>query len=198
LVAASVLGACNRSGWQIEAMRWFWIDRFTEFVSGSHAVSTKSVSLTEEQVDEYFPGYPVLSPSFVIEGFAQSGGLLIGQVNDFRERVVLAKVTKALIHEYARPGDTLTYRVMLRTMQSDGGLVEGTSHIGHRLQCEAEIAFAIVSRIAASRDFFKGDEFLRMLRIFRLFEVGVDGNGKPLKVPEHLRQAESEALRIQH
>ena len=26
-------------------MRWFWLDRFTEFVSGSHATAVKCVSL---------------------------------------------------------------------------------------------------------------------------------------------------------
>lgn len=34
-------------------MRWFWIDRFTEFVSGKHATAVKNVSLVEEVVDGY-------------------------------------------------------------------------------------------------------------------------------------------------
>ena len=34
-------------------MRWFWIDRFTEFSSGSHAKGIKNVSLDEEAVDDY-------------------------------------------------------------------------------------------------------------------------------------------------
>jgi 3-hydroxyacyl-[acyl-carrier-protein] dehydratase len=178
-------------------MRWFWIDRFTEFVSGSHASAVKAVSLTEEEIDEYFPGYPVLSSSFVIEGFAQSGGLLVGQQSDFRERIVLAKITKAVFHEFARPGDTLTYHVKLQTMQSDGGLIKAASRIGDRPQCEAELTFAHVPKETSAIEFFEPAEFLRMLRIFRLFEVGVDRDGNPLQVPPHLLAAEAAVLENQ-
>src|SRR5215213_1954923 len=61
-------------------MRWFWIDRFTEFVSGSHAVAVKGVSLAEDHVHEYQPGYPMHPNSLVIEGVAHVGDRLHGEV----------------------------------------------------------------------------------------------------------------------
>jgi 3-hydroxyacyl-[acyl-carrier-protein] dehydratase len=51
-------------------MRWFWIDRFTEFVSGSHAVAVKGVSLAEDHLHEHHAGYPIMPNSLVIEGVA--------------------------------------------------------------------------------------------------------------------------------
>ena len=176
-------------------MRWFWIDRFTEFVSGEKASAVKCVSMVEEYVDEYFPGHPVMTPSFVIEGFAQCGGILVGQQNDFLERVVLAKVAKSKFHFYARPGDQLRYSVQLESMQPDGGLVSATSHVDDRLQSEAELTFAHVDlSVRGAGSFFKPDDFLRMLRIFKLFDVGVDPNGQPIKIPQHLLAAEAKDL----
>ncbi|MFC1759699.1 3-hydroxyacyl-ACP dehydratase FabZ family protein [Planctomycetota bacterium] len=176
-------------------MRWFWIDRFTEFVSGESASAVKCVSLVEEYIDEYFPGSPMMTPSFVIEGFAQSGGILVGQQNDFLERVVLAKIAKAKFHFYARPGDQLNYSVQLEAMQAEGGLVSATSHVDGRLQAEAELTFAHVDLgVRGSGSFFVPSDFLRMLRIFRLFDVGVDSDGKPIKIPQHLLDAEAHDL----
>ena len=176
-------------------MRWFWIDRFTEFVSGEQASAVKCVSMVEDYVDEYFPCNPMMTPSFVLEGFAQCGGMLVGQKSDFLERVVLAKVAKSKFHFYARPGDKLTYSVKLESMQADGGLVSAISHVDDRLQAEAELTFAHVDHsVRGPGSFFVPVDFLRMLRVFRLFDVGVDPDGTPIKVPQHLLDAESHDL----
>ena len=55
-------------------MRWFWIDRFEEFVSGQSAVAIKNFSLGEETFHGYFPGHPVMPGSLILEGIAQTGG----------------------------------------------------------------------------------------------------------------------------
>ena len=90
-------------------MRWFWVDRFTEFVSGSHA-GHQELSLDEEVVDEYCAGFPMLPPTLIIEGMAQMGGILVAEHFDFEKRVVLAKVGKAKFHQPARAGDQLRYQ----------------------------------------------------------------------------------------
>ncbi len=41
-------------------MRWFWIDRFVEFVPGSRAKAVKNVTLAEEHLHDHFPGFPVM------------------------------------------------------------------------------------------------------------------------------------------
>ncbi len=56
-------------------MRWFWIDRFEEFVRGKHAVTVKNVTYGEEPLDDYMPGHPHYPHSLIIEGMAQTGGL---------------------------------------------------------------------------------------------------------------------------
>ncbi len=171
-------------------MRWFWIDRFTSFECGRQATAVKAVSLMEEYLDGYFTGYPVMTPSFVLEGFAQVGGILISQASGFRNNVVLAKVAKCKVHRYARPGELLKYSVTVESLQVDGGLVFATSHIEDEVQIEAELTFAYVSSDVIDRRFFAPLEFLRLLRAYRLFDVAVDSDGNPLTIPDYLLEAE--------
>lgn len=110
-------------------MRWFWIDRFTEFVSGERATAIKNVSMGEEPLWQNLPGFPLFPSSLVIEGLAQTGGLLVGQQSDFVSKVVLAKVGKATFHALGRPGDQLVYRVKPVSLQEDGAVVDGTCHV---------------------------------------------------------------------
>lgn len=173
-------------------MRWFWIDRFVEFESGRRAVALKNISLVEEQMDGYGPWLPVMPASLIIEGLAQSGGLLVGEHGAFRERVVLAKVGRAIFHRPALAGDTLTYTTVIESIQADGAICKGTSHIGDQLHAEIDLVFAHLDDRFLGVDQFDPADFLRMLRLFRLYEVGRDKDGGPLKIPPHLLQAEQE------
>ena len=76
-------------------MRWTWIDRFTEFVSGKTATAVKALSLAEDHFADHFPGFPVMPAALMLEGLAQTGGILVGEANDFKEKVVLAKIPTA-------------------------------------------------------------------------------------------------------
>jgi 3-hydroxyacyl-[acyl-carrier-protein] dehydratase len=76
-------------------MRWFWIDRYEEFVRGRHATAVKNVSLAEEHLHDHFPGVAIMPNSLIVEGMAQAAGLLVADAIDFNRRVVLAKVAAA-------------------------------------------------------------------------------------------------------
>lgn len=171
-------------------MRWFWIDRFTQFESGRSATAVKNVSLAEEHLHDHFPGAPLMPNSLVIEGLAQTGGLLAAEHNDFEERVVLAKVAKARFHFSATPGDTLVYQVTIDDIHKDGAIVSGTSHVGPRLQAEVQLFFAHLSEsVAGSKSLFDPASLLAMLKLLGVFEVGRDSQGKPLNVPASLLAA---------
>ena len=108
-------------------MRWFWIDRFTEFVSGSHAVAVKGVSLSEDHLHDHMVGYPIMPNSLVVEGMAQAGGLLVSEHYGFSELVVLGKLAKVKFHSCVRTGETLTYR--MRVEPPPGRRVSGVASI---------------------------------------------------------------------
>lgn len=160
-------------------MRWFWIDRFTEFVSGTGATAVKNVSLAEEHLHDHFPGYPVMPSSLIAEGMAQTGGLLVSEHYRFSELVVLGKVAKCEFHDVARPGDTIVYRCQIEQIKEGGAMVAASGQVGDRRLADAEIFFARMDNgMAASRQrLFNRGNLLNWLSIVGVFEVGrtVDG-----------------------
>jgi 3-hydroxyacyl-[acyl-carrier-protein] dehydratase len=169
-------------------MRWFWIDRFVEFHSGKYAKAVKNVSLAEDHLHDHFPGYPVMPNSLVVEGLAQTGGLLVCEHSNFEEKVVLAKVPKGRFHREARPGDTLTYTTTVEHISPDGAMVNATSHVGDELQAEMEIVFAHLDEQFQDKRLFDPIVLQHMMRILRVYEVGRNADGAPLGLPPALAQ----------
>jgi 3-hydroxyacyl-[acyl-carrier-protein] dehydratase len=175
--------------------RWLWLDRFVEFVRGQRSVAIKNVSLTEEPLSDYLPGFPIFPCSLIVEGLAWTGGILANEQRGFQERVVLAKVNKAVFHRPALAGDQLRYSAVFETNAAEGTLVRGTSHIGDELQAEAEMFLA---HLPESFEEVKGDladpaETLAMMRAFGLYDVGRTPSGQPLDPPPKLLDAEQRA-----
>ncbi len=165
-------------------MRWYWIDRFLEFESGRQAKAVKNVSLAEDYLHDHFPAYPVLPNALVIEGLAQTGGLLVCEYNHFREKVVLAKVMQARFYGEAVPGDSLMYTAKILTINRDGALVSGVSYKQGQLQAEVEMMFAHLGKQHES--LFDSEQFLRMMRMLGAYDVGRAADGSPLLPPAHL------------
>ena len=105
-----------------------WIDRITEHVPGERMVAVKGVSLSEDHLYDHFPAdgerwaQPVMPASLILEGCAQTGGLLAGHARDFKEKVLLAKISKARVDHEAVPGQTLRYSATLERIDAAGAL----------------------------------------------------------------------------
>ena len=153
-------------------MHWYWIDRFVEFESGRQAKAIKNISLAEEYLHDHFPGYPVMPKSLVIEGLAQTGGLLVCEYSGFTEKVVLAKVPKVRFFSEAVPGDQLIYTATVEYIKKDGAMVTATSHKDGRLHAEMEIVFAHLNGEYQGGNFFEPAIFVQMMRVLRAFEAG--------------------------
>ncbi len=175
-------------------MRWFWVDRFEEFVRHSHAITIKNVTLAEEPLDDYQLGNPHYPHSLMIEGMAQTGGLLIAEPFAFSRRVVLAKVGKAIFHRSAFPGDTLRLKATIQDVQDSGAVVAGEITINGELSAELELWFAFLDDRYGSGPLFPLESLLRTLRFLRLYDVATDENGNRLLPPDSMLQAESAAL----
>ena len=106
-------------------MRWIWIDRFVKFEPGKSAQAVKNISLAEEHLHDHFPGYPVMPASLIIEGMAQTAGLLICHASNFDEKVVLAKISRVEFEGIALPGDVLLYSVEIEKMDEQFAVAGG-------------------------------------------------------------------------
>ena len=134
-------------------MRWIWIDRFVEFRRGRSARAVKNLSFAEEYFADHFHGYPVMPASLMLEGLAQTGGILVGEVNDFKEKVVLAIIRRARFEREARPGEQLTYDVEVQHMRDEAAEVRGTVLVGKEKIGEAEILFAHLDQTRSQQMF---------------------------------------------
>jgi 3-hydroxyacyl-[acyl-carrier-protein] dehydratase len=166
-------------------MRWCWIDRFIQFEVGSSAKAIKAVTLAEDYLHDHFPGYPVVPKSFLIEGMAQTAGLLVSQQFDFKLNVILAKIATVKLFDEARPGDILTYSASIEYIRKEGALTRTGCHRGEEVLGEGEIFFAIFEG-GSRMPLFDRRQFLEQLRILRLFEVGRNPDGTPLALPPEL------------
>lgn len=108
-------------------MRWMWIDRFEKLESGREAVAIKNVSLAEEHLHDHFPGFPVMPASLIIEGMAQTAGILVGEAKNFKEKVILGKVSKATFHCDVYPGDQLRHVAKIVSLDDSMGRTEGST-----------------------------------------------------------------------
>ena len=169
-------------------MRWFWLDRFTEFTSGVRATGVKAVALSEEYLHDHWPGYPVMPNSLIAEGMAQTSGLLVSEIYRFSELVVLAKFAKCAFDGEVRPGDVITYRADIVQAKDAGASANVTAHVGDRRQAEAEIFFARLSPDDVStggRRLFDPAHLLHWLRLVGVFDVGRRPDGTRLRVEDY-------------
>lgn len=123
-------------------MRWIWIDKFTDFESGKRAVAIKNVSLAEEHLHDHFPAYPVMPASLIVEGMAQTAGILVGEARNFEEKVILAKVKRARFLREVRPGDRLEFEATVDQITDEAAMTSGKVSIDGELLAEIDIVFS--------------------------------------------------------
>lgn len=154
-------------------MRWIWVDRFTEFTSKQQAKAIKNLSIAEDHYAQHFPGYPVMPASLMLEGLAQTGGILVGEANNFQEKVVLAKIASAKFQREALAGEQLTYSTTIIDLRPEGATIEGKIHVGDELLGEAEIMFMHLDKsrsgaIFGDKNFVFAGELGNLLGLSRL------------------------------
>jgi 3-hydroxyacyl-[acyl-carrier-protein] dehydratase len=134
-------------------MRWIWIDRFLSFERGKSARAVKNLSLAEDYFADHFPGCPVMPGALMLEGLAQTGGILVGEVNDFREKVILAKIPVARFHREVLAGEQLVYEVEVLHLRPEGASVGGRVLVDGAVVVEAEIFFAHLDQARSAQIF---------------------------------------------
>jgi len=136
-------------------MRWIWIDKFIEFNSGQNAVAIKNVTLAEEHLHDHFPGFPVMPECLMIEAMAQTAGILVGEAKKFQEKVILAKIKKAVFHDYVRPGDTLKLSAKIESITDEAAGTTGTITCGEKPIAEIDLMFSHIDQNLAGKQFPK-------------------------------------------
>jgi 3-hydroxyacyl-[acyl-carrier-protein] dehydratase len=157
-------------------MRWIWIDKFIEFQSGKSAIALKNVTLAEEHLHDHFPGFPVMPETLMIEAMAQTAGILVGEAKNFKEKVILAKIKKAVFFDYVKPGDTIKLEAQIESITPEAASTTG------KITCPATARrFAETSRATAGYAQTSAD---KMIAEIDLMFSHIDQNLAGKKFPE--------------
>lgn len=162
-------------------MRWIWIDRILELDKGRRCVAIKNMTRGEDVLHDHFAAADgqracaVMPNTLIIEGFAQTAGILVAYTGDFREKVILAKIGKADFVDAARPGYTLRFTADIERIDASGASTSGTVELldpaggQARPLARIELMFSHIDKNRAGlafpeHNFVMTDLFMQVLR----------------------------------
>lgn len=125
-------------------MRHYWVDRIVELVPGERARGVKSVALSEDVFDEHFPGNPVMPGIYLLEGLAQTAGLLLTRTTEGRRLALMASIDRARFSAFARPGDRVHLDVEIESLHEDAAQVRGSATVDGRSIASARFTFRLL------------------------------------------------------
>ncbi len=118
------------------------------FVEPPHrARGMKNVSINEAHFQGHFPQKPVMPGVFIIEGMAQTAGVLVGVAlgEDMRGKLVyFMNIESAKFRKPVVPGDQVLYDVRALMRRQRVWKIEAEATVGGVRVCEAVFAAMIV------------------------------------------------------
>ncbi|NWG25615.1 MAG: 3-hydroxyacyl-ACP dehydratase FabZ [Pseudorhodoplanes sp.] len=124
------------------------IDRVTAIRgAGESAVGIKNVTVNEPQFMGHFPNNPVFPGVLMIEGMAQTAGVLAiasGAAGGPSNLVYFLTIDKAKFRKQVRPGDTIEYHMTKKARRRDMWWFTGIAKVAGDIVAEAEVGAMIV------------------------------------------------------
>jgi len=129
-------------------MRFILIDRITSWEPGIQAEATKNIALSEDFFDDHFPLKPVMPGVLILEGLAEIAGLLleetVRQQQARRVKALLSIIEKAKFRDFVTPGDSLTYKATIESINELGGKMKGLIFRQDRQIGDAILIFSLL------------------------------------------------------
>ncbi|MDT8435279.1 MAG: UDP-3-O-acyl-N-acetylglucosamine deacetylase [Gemmatimonadota bacterium] len=124
------------------------VDRVLEFEGGRRILGLKNVTLNEPFFVGHFPAHPVMPGVLIVEGMAQTGGLLLmHDIDDPSARVVyFMSMTDVKFRRPVRPGDQLLYDVDLVQLRGRTCRLRGVATVAGRVVAEATMTAQVMDR----------------------------------------------------
>ena len=149
------------------------VDRIINVRGDESGIGIKNVTVNEPQFLGHFPGNPVFPGVLVIEGMAQTAGILVGEARNFSEKVILAKIGRATFHRLVRPGDTITFAAKIDQLSEQGASIAGTVTVNGDPVADIELMFSHIDQNLAGLEFPEHnfvftEQFTELLKTYRI------------------------------
>jgi 3-hydroxyacyl-[acyl-carrier-protein] dehydratase len=122
------------------------IDRIVDIQGEDHGIGIKNVTMNEPQFQGHFPDNPVMPGVLLIEGMAQTAGVMCLRrmsANPQRRAMYFLTIDKAKFRKPAVPGDTIEYHVNKIAHRRNMWWYRAEAKVGDVLIAEAEVGAVI-------------------------------------------------------
>ncbi len=124
------------------------LDSVENIVVGESAVGMKRLTGEEPWFAGHFPGEPIMPGVLMVEGLAQTAGVLVvdtlGMVDE-NLLVYFMTVDKTRFRRLVTPGDTVAYHVRILRGRGKVWKFTGEARVGDDVAAEAEYSAMIIS-----------------------------------------------------
>jgi 3-hydroxyacyl-[acyl-carrier-protein] dehydratase len=124
------------------------VDRIVQMRADEFAIGIKNVTANEPQFMGHFPNNPIFPGVLMIEGMAQTAGVLCvmsGATGGASKSVYFLTIDKAKFRKQVRPGDTVEYHVTKKARKKMMWWYRGEARVGGEIVAEAEVGAMIVT-----------------------------------------------------
>ena len=116
------------------------IDRISSIRGDDFAIGLKNVTVNEPQFLGHFPNNPVFPGVLMIEGMAQTAGVLcIAATGAQPTSVFFLTIDKAKFRKPVRPGDTIEYHMDRITRRKSMWWYRGEAKVAGQIVAEAQV-----------------------------------------------------------
>lgn len=120
------------------------VDKIIELEVGKRAVGIKNVTINEYFFQGHFPQYPVMPGVLIVEALAQTGGIAVGSMEEYKGRIAFfAGIDNVRFKRQVKPGDTLRLEVELTQLRRSIGMASALATVDGEVACKGDIMFAL-------------------------------------------------------
>ena len=124
-------------------MRHYHLDRIESLERGVRAVGLRAVALSDDVFTEHFPGNPVLPGVYLLEGLAQTAGVLLWETSGRARIAVMVSIERARFTSFARPSDVVRLSVEIDSYDERAARVRGVATVGEQQVAAAALTFSM-------------------------------------------------------